>query len=156
MWYHILANIYLHWKLWITCLLVPFWFFLLPTVSWFQYRYILNLPMSLTVGFLFNVLIFIYMFSFLFLLSCQFGITYWFWELLCIEVYYIIPTLNLWQNTLACCHFLCLNLLEHSYSLSSVLICNLLQSVLLCHICNIFLFLFLYLISGMSLLMCYS
>ena len=60
-----------------------------------------------------------------------FRITYWFWELLCTEVHYIMPIPNLQQNTSACCCFLYLHPPKCFCSLSFVLTCNLLLSILL-------------------------
>ena len=84
--------------------------------------------------FLFNFFTFVCTLSSLFLLSLFYGIIYWFFrDLLCIEIYCTIFTLNLWQNPFLCHCFYYLIFLIHFCSLSSVLICSFLQGVLLCH-----------------------
>ena len=100
-------------------------------------------------SFPFFVLMLVCIFSSLALLFLQFEITYQFWDLLCTKVCCIMSTLNLWQN-LPLCHppcLICLSPLGFSWSSSSIWICNLLLSVLLCHTCSISSSLFLSLVS---------
>ena len=89
-------------------------------------------------SFLFFVLILVCTFNFLALLFHWFGITYWFWKLLCTKICCIVPTLNLQQNPPSCCYLLYLSLLGSSWSSSFILTYNPLSGVLLCCICNIF------------------
>ena len=72
--------------------------------------------------FLFDILIFVCTFNSLSLSFLWFGITYWFWELLFTKVLYIMPTLDLHQNSLVYYSSHHLFLLEYYGSLSSVLI----------------------------------
>ena len=84
-------------------------------------------------SFSFNVLIFVYTFSSLSLLSCWFGIIYWFWELLCTEVCCTMSTSNLQRNSFTYYYSLYLIFSKCFCSLSSVLICNILLNILLYH-----------------------
>ena len=89
--------------------------------------------------FSFNVFTFVYMLSSLYLLSLLYRIIYQFFrELLCIEVYYTIPTLNLQHNPplYYCLH--CLIPPIYFCSLYPVLTCSSLQGILLCYTCSIF------------------
>jgi len=72
--------------------------------------------------FLFDILIFVYILSFFYLLSLCWGITYQLRDLLCVEVCHTISTLNLWQNTLLCHYLHYLSPLVHSCSLSSTVL----------------------------------
>ena len=82
-----------------SCLLIPIWLYPESTNA-----YNCN-------SFLFAILILVCIFNSLSLLFLQSRITYWFWELVCSEVYCIVPTLNLWQNPPAYCYSLCLTFL---------------------------------------------
>ena len=93
-------------------------------------------------SFSFFVLMLVCIFSSLALLFLWFGITYWFWKLLCTKICCIVPTPNLWQNSSSCYPLSCLTLLGFSWSSSFVWTCNFLLNILLCHICSISLSLF--------------
>ena len=92
-------------------------------------------------SFPFFVLMLVCTFNFLSLLFLWFGMTYQFWDLLCTKVCCIVPTPNLRQNPSL--SYLLSHLLDFSYSSSTLWIYNPLLGVLVCHICNNFLSLFL-------------
>ena len=75
-------------------------------------------------SFSFFVLMLVCIFSSLALLFLWFGITYWFWKLLCTKICCIVPTPNLWQNSSSCYPLSCLTLLGFSWSSSFVWTCN--------------------------------
>ena len=101
--------------------------------------------------FLFDILMFVYTLSFLSLLSLCWEMTYWFRDLLYIEVCYTMSTPNPWQNPSLYCFIYHLFLLVHFGISSSVLTYSSLQDIPLYCTCNTFWFLFLLLASDNSL-----